>query len=47
MNEVFLIGRLGQDPKISYTQAGEIVANLSVATNENYKTASGQKVEKT
>jgi single-strand DNA-binding protein len=42
-----IIGRLGQDPKISYTQSGNCVVNLSVATDESYKDSSGQKVERT
>ena len=46
MNKVFLIGRLGKDPKLSYTQSGIAVANFSLATDESYKDKSGQKVEK-
>ncbi len=48
MNKVILIGRIGQDPKLSYTTSGQAVANFSVATDEGYKDRnSGQKVEKT
>ncbi|CCO22162.1 single-stranded DNA-binding protein [Maridesulfovibrio hydrothermalis] len=48
MNKVILIGRIGQDPKLSYTTSGQAVANLSIATDEGYKDRnSGQKVEKT
>ncbi|OEU65963.1 MAG: single-stranded DNA-binding protein [Desulfovibrio sp. S3730MH75] len=48
MNKVILIGRIGQDPKISYTTSGQAVANLSVATDEGYKDRNtGQKVDKT
>jgi single-strand DNA-binding protein len=47
LNRVMIIGRLGQDPKISYTQSGNCVVNLSVATDESYKDSSGQKVERT
>ncbi len=48
MNKVILIGRIGQDPKISYTTSGQAVANFSVATDEGYKDRnSGQKVDKT
>lgn len=48
MNKVILIGRLGQDPKLSYTTSGQAFANLSVATDEGYKDRNtGQKVEKT
>ncbi len=48
MNKVILIGRLGQDPKLSYTTSGQAFANLSVATDEGYKDRnSGQRVDKT
>ncbi|MBU1248728.1 MAG: single-stranded DNA-binding protein [Proteobacteria bacterium] len=48
MNKVILIGRLGQDPKLSYTQGGSAVANFTMATDEGYKDKqSNQKVEKT
>lgn len=48
LNKVMLIGRLGQDPKLSYTQSGQAVANFSLATDEGYRDRnSGQKVEKT
>jgi single-strand DNA-binding protein len=48
MNKVILIGRLGQDPKLSYTTSGQAFANISVATDEGYKDRNtGQKVDKT
>jgi single-strand DNA-binding protein len=48
LNKVMLIGRLGQDPKISYTQSGSPVVNMSLATDEGYKDRqSGQFVERT
>lgn len=48
MNKVILVGRIGQDPKLSYTTSGQAVANFSVATDEGYKDRnSGQKVDKT
>lgn len=47
MNKVILIGRLGKDPEIKYTQSGKAVANLSLATDESYKSAQGEKVSKT
>lgn len=37
MNKVFLLGRLGFDPEVRYTSAGQCVANLKVATSEKYK----------
>ncbi|MBU1611369.1 MAG: single-stranded DNA-binding protein [Proteobacteria bacterium] len=48
MNKVILIGRLGQDPKLSYTQGGQAVANFTMATDEGYKDRnSNKRVEKT
>ncbi len=37
LNKVMLIGRLGADPEIRYTQNGTAVATLSVATNFRVK----------
>ena len=34
LNKVMLIGRLGADPEIRYTQSGKPVCNLSLATTE-------------
>ncbi|NDV25536.1 single-stranded DNA-binding protein [Desulfovibrio sp. JC010] len=48
MNKVILIGRIGQDPKLSYTTSGQAFVNFSVATDEGYKDRNtGQKVDKT
>lgn len=47
LNKALIIGRIGKDPEIKYTQSGQAVANFSVATDESYKDQSGQKVEKT
>lgn len=48
MNKVILIGRLGSDPKLSYTQSGQSVANFSLATDEGYKDKqTGKRVDKT
>lgn len=47
LNKVILIGRLGRDPEMKYTPAGQPVANFSLATDESYKGKDGQKVEKT
>ena len=37
INKVILIGRLGADPEIRYTQNGSAVGHLRLATNETYK----------
>ena len=47
VNRVFLIGRLGADPEVRTTQAGQIVTNMSVATSEKYTTKDGEKREDT
>jgi single-strand DNA-binding protein len=47
VNKVFLIGNLGKDPDLRYTQAQQPVANLSVATTEKWTDKNGQKQEKT
>ena len=47
VNKVILIGNLGKDPEIRYTQAGEPIANFSLATSENWTDKSGQKQERT
>ncbi len=47
INKVILIGNLGRDPEVKYTQSGTAVANLSVATNEVWTDKAGQKQERT
>lgn len=47
VNKVIIIGRLGRDPELRYTQSGSPVCNLSVATDESYTGQDGNKVEKT
>lgn len=48
MNKVILIGRLGRDPELSYTPAGQARCKFSIATDEGWKDKqTGQKVEKT
>ena len=34
VNKVILIGNVGQDPKITYYEGGNCVAQLSLATTE-------------
>ena len=47
VNKVILIGRLGKDPEIKFTAGGKAVANFSIATDESYKDAQGEKQKKT
>jgi single-strand DNA-binding protein len=37
LNKAQLIGRLGRDPEVRYTQDGTCIANLAIATSESYK----------
>lgn len=37
INKVILVGNLGQDPELKYTQSGIAVATLSVATNRAWR----------
>jgi len=46
-NKVQLIGNLGQDPDVKSIEGGRKVANISIATNETYKNAKGEKVTET
>jgi single-strand DNA-binding protein len=46
-NRVHLIGNLGQDPEMKTLESGKKVAHFTLATNEGYKNADGQKVEET
>ena len=46
-NKVQLIGNLGNDPEIITLESGKKLAKFSLATNETYKDADGQKQTKT
>jgi single-strand DNA-binding protein len=46
-NHVQLMGRLGQDPEIINLDSGKKLAKFSLATNDNYTNAKGEKVENT
>ena len=46
-NRVQLIGHVGQDPEVKNLEGGKKLATLSVATNDNYVNAKGEKVEQT
>jgi len=47
VNKVILIGNLGRDPEMRYTQSGEPIANFSLATTEKWTDKSGQRQERT
>ena len=46
LNKVMLIGRMTKNPEVRTTPNGKNVASFSVATNQYYKDASGQRQEK-
>ncbi len=46
INKAILIGNLGADPEVRYTQSGTAVANFNLATTETW-TKEGTKEEKT
>lgn len=48
VNKVILVGNLGQDPEIKYTQSNQPVVNVSLATSDNWNDKNtGQKQERT
>ena len=48
INKVILIGKLGGDPEIGGTQAGERVVSFSLATSENWRDrTNGERRERT
>lgn len=47
VNKVILIGNLGRDPEVRYMPSGDAMANIAVATTENWKDKDGGKQEKT
>lgn len=46
-NRVQLIGNLGTKPEIKNTENGKKLAQFSLATNETYRNAKGEKVTET
>ena len=47
VNKAILVGRLGKDPEVKYTQGGTPVAKFTLATNEVWKDQNGEKQERT
>jgi single-strand DNA-binding protein len=47
MNKAFLIGRVGKDPDVKYTDNGNAVATFRLATSEKFTNSRGDKVENT
>lgn len=47
LNKAMIIGNLGSDPELRYTQSGQPVANFNIATNERWTDKSGAQQERT
>jgi single-strand DNA-binding protein len=47
INKVILVGRLGRDPETRYTSSGQAVCNFTMATDESFKSRSGEKQQRT
>lgn len=46
LNKVMLIGNLGQDPELRFTQSGQGVLSMRIATSESYL-VDGERTERT
>jgi single-strand DNA-binding protein len=47
VNKAILVGNLGKDPEVRYGANGDAIANITLATTENWKDKQGEKQEKT
>jgi single-strand DNA-binding protein len=47
VNKVILVGNVGRDPELRYTQSGQPVASFSIATNERFKDRDGNWKDRT
>jgi single-strand DNA-binding protein len=47
INKAILVGRLGKDPEVRYTPEGMMVTSFSLATDEQRKDKSGERVKTT
>ena len=47
LNKIMLIGNLGKDPELSYTQNGKAIAKFSLAVNRRRRDESGESREET
>lgn len=47
VNKVILLGNLGADPEVRYTQSGQPVCSLRMATNEVWNDRDGNRQERT
>jgi len=47
INKVILVGRLGRDPETRYTSSGQAVCNFTMATDESFKSRTGERQQRT
>lgn len=47
INKAIIVGNLGADPEVRYTQSGSQVASFNVATTERWRDQSGEQKEST
>ncbi len=47
VNIAIVVGNLGKDPEVRFTQSGRAVANFSLATNESWVGQDGNRQERT
>lgn len=47
LNRAEIIGHLGNDPDVKYTQGGDTITSISVATTEKWKDKNGERQERT
>ncbi len=47
LNRATLIGNLGTDPELKYTQSGQAVLRLRLATSESYVNRAGERQQRT
>ncbi len=48
INKVILVGHLGRDPEVRYAPSGQAIANVTIATSEQWKDKNtGEKQERT
>lgn len=47
VNKVILVGNLGKDPEVRFTNTGSAVANFSIATSEVWNDREGKRQERT
>jgi single-strand DNA-binding protein len=47
INKVILVGTLGKDPEVRYSQSGSAMTSISLATDEKWKDKNGEMQERT